>query len=77
MKYTIRFFTHYYEEEKFIASYTFNSMPFVPRYNDLLSFGIDQYIVKRVATSYDETEINEMLFEVMLEEVNHDKAWWE
>ena len=77
MKYELRFFTHHYSGEQMIASYTFNSMPFIPRKKDLISFDVDQYIVRRVATSYDEIENNTMLFEIMLDDIDYDKEWWE
>lgn len=77
MQYEIRFFTHSCGEEKFITSYKFDSMPFIPRKKDLISFNHDQYIVRSVATSYDEFETGEMLFEVMLDEADYDKEWWE
>lgn len=77
MKYTLNFFTHNDTNEQFIASYDFNEMPFVPRKKDLISFGTDQYIVRRVATSYDDIEDNKMLVEIMLDRADCDKEWWE
>ena len=75
MTYILRFFTHQNRDEQIIEEYNFNSMPYIPRKGDLISFGIDQYLVRRVATDYDDK--NDQLFEIMMDLVDCSKEWWE
>ena len=75
MTYTLRFFTHENKEEKFIAEYNFNYLPFVPRTNDLIMFELEQYIVRRVSTDYDDKE--NQSFDIMMDSTNENKEWWE
>ena len=75
MKYTIRFFTHNDYGEKFLKEYEFGVMPYIPRKKDLISIDEEQYLVKRVATEYE--EVDNQLFEIMLDVVDYDKKWWE
>ena len=75
MTYTLRFFTHENKEEKFIDEYNFNYLPFVPRTNDLIMFELEQYIVRRVSTNYDDKE--NQSFDIMMDSTNENKEWWE
>ena len=75
MKYTLRFFTHYGDEEELLKGYEFDSMPYIPRKKDLISIDDEQYLVRRVATDYDDE--NDQLFEVMMDRVDYSKEWWE
>lgn len=75
MKYTLRFFTHYRDEEEFLKKYEFDSMPYIPRKKDLISIGEEQYLVRRVATDYDDE--NDQLFEIMMDRPDYNKEWWE
>ena len=77
MKYNLKFFTHYHGEEQLIASYAFDSMPLIPKKKDLVSFEDGQYNVKKVAICYEGIENNEILIEVMLDDIDYDKEWWE
>ena len=75
MNYTLRFFTHHGDEEQFVASYQSDSMPYIPRKKDLISIGEEQYLVRRVATDYDDE--NDQLFEIMMDRLDYSKEWWE
>ena len=54
MKYNLRFFTHYGDEEELLKEYEFDSMPYIPRKKDLISIEEEKYLVRRVAVDYDE-----------------------
>ena len=75
MKYTLRFFTHYGDEEELLKECEFNSMPYIPRKKDLISIDYEQYLVRRVATDYDDE--NDQLFEIMMDGLDYGKEWWE
>ena len=75
MKYILRFFTHYGDEEKLLKKYEFDSMPYIPRKKDLISIDDEQYLVRRVATDYDDE--NDQLFEIMMDRPDCSKEWWE
>lgn len=75
MTYTLRFFTHENKEEKFITECNFDYLPFVPRANDLIIFELDQYIVRRVSTDYDDNE--NQSFDIMTDSTDENKEWWE
>ena len=75
MIYKLKFFTHYYDEEKLLKEYEFDSMPYIPGKNDLISIDDEQYLVRRIATDYDDG--NEQLFEIMTDRLDYTKEWWE
>ena len=50
-------------------------MPYIPRKKDLISIGEEQYLVRRVATDYDDE--NDQLFEIMMDRPDYNKEWWE
>lgn len=74
MKYTLRFFTHYGDEEELLKEYEFNSMPYIPRKKDLISIEGEEYLVRRVATDYDDE--NDQLFEIMMDRLDYTEEWW-
>lgn len=75
MNYTLRFFTHYGDEEELLKEYEFDSMPYIPRKKDLISIDDKLYLVKRVATDYGDEE--NQWFEIMTEVLEYGKEWWE
>ena len=75
MKYNLRFFTHYGDEEELLKESKFDSMPYIPRKKDLISIDDEQYLVRRVATDYDDE--NDQLFEIMMDRLDYSKEWWE
>lgn len=75
MKYIIRFFTHINKEEKFIKKYIFESLPYIPPLNSLISIDDEQYKIKQICTCYDEP--NEQYYEIMLDYVDYNYEWWE
>lgn len=75
MKYTLRFFTHYGDEEELLKKYEFNSTPYIPRKKDLINIDNERYLVRRVATDYDDE--NNQLFEIMMDRLDYSKEWWE
>ena len=77
MEYNLRFFTHYHGREQLVVSYTFDYMPLIPRKKDMVYFENGQYNVKKVAICYEDIEDNKILIEVMLDDVDYDKEWWE
>ena len=74
MKYTLRFFTHNRDEEKLLKKYEFDSMPYIPRKKDLISIEGEEYLVRRVATDYDDE--NDQLFEIMMDRLDYTEEWW-
>ena len=74
MTYTLRFFTHYGDKEEFLRKYKFDSMPYIPRKKDLISIDDEQYLVRRVATDYDDK--NDQLFEIMMDRPDYTEEWW-
>lgn len=74
MTYTLRFFTHYGDEEELLKEYKFDSMPYIPRKKDLISIDDEQYLVRRVVTDYDNE--NDQLFEIMMERPDYTEEWW-
>lgn len=74
MKYTLRFFTHYGDEKELLKEYEFDSMPYIPRKKDLISIDEEQYLVRRVATDYEDEE--NQCFEIMMDLVDYTKEWW-
>ena len=75
MTYTLRFFTYYGDEEELLKEYHFDSIPYIPRKKDLISIDDEQYLVRRVATYYDDE--NDQLFEIMMDRLDYSKEWWE
>lgn len=75
MIYTLRFFTHHGDEEELLETYQFDSMPYIPRKKDLISIDDEQYLVRRVATGYEDKE--NQWFEIMTEVLEYGKEWWE
>lgn len=75
MNYTLRFFTHYGDEEELLKEYKFDSMPYIPRKKDLIPIDNELYLVKRVATDYEDEE--NQWFEIMTEVLEYGKEWWE
>lgn len=75
MTYTLRFFTHYRDEEELLKEYKFDSMPYIPRKKDLISIDEEQYLVRRVAIDYEDE--NNQLFEIMMDRLDYNKEWWE
>ena len=75
MTYTLRFFTHSFGNEELLKEYNFNSLPYIPRKKDLISIEDESYLVKRISTDYED-ESNQ-LFEIMMEQLDCDKEWWE
>ena len=74
MTYTLKFFTHYGDKEEFLREYEFDSMPYIPRKKDLISIDDEQYLVRRVATDYDNK--NDQLFEIMMDKPDYTEEWW-
>ena len=74
MKYTLRFFTHYGDEEELLKEYEFDSMPYIPRKKDLISIDGKHYIVRRVATDYNDEE--NQWFEIMTDMLDFTEEWW-
>lgn len=75
MKYTLRFFTHHGDEEELLKAYEFDSMPYIPRKKDLISIDEEPYLVRRVATDYEDKE--NQWFEIMMDRLDYTKEWWE
>lgn len=75
MTYTLRFFTHYGNKEELLKESQFDSMPYIPRKKDLISIDDEQYLVRRVATDYDDE--NDQLFEIMMDRPDYTEEWWE
>ena len=75
MTYTLRFFTRFNGEEEFLEEYNFDSLPYIPRKDDLIILESDQYLVRRVATDY--MDENNQSFDVMMDLVDYSKEWWE
>ena len=75
MTYTLRFFTHFNGEEELLKESQFDSMPYIPRKKDLISIDDEQYLVRRVATDYEDE--NDQLFEIMMDRIDYTKEWWE
>ena len=74
MTYTLRFFTHFNGEEELLKEYEFDSMPYIPRKKDLISIDDEQYLVRRVATDYDNEK--DQLFEIMMDRPDYTEEWW-
>ena len=74
MKYNLRFFTHYGDEEELLKESKFDSMPYIPRKKDLISIDDEQYLVRRVATDYDNEK--DQLFEIMMDRPDYTEEWW-
>lgn len=74
MNYTLRFFTHYGNEEELLKEYQFDSMPYIPRKKDLISIDNEHYIVRRVATDYNDEE--NQWFEIMTDMLDFTEEWW-
>ena len=75
MNYTLRFFTHHGDEEELLKEYHFDSIPYIPRKKDLISIDDELYLVRRVATDYEDEE--NQWFEIMTEVLEYEKEWWE
>lgn len=75
MTYTLRFFTHSFGNEELLKEYKFNSLPYIPRKKDLISIEDELYLVKRILTDYEDE--SDQLFEIMTEQLDCDKEWWE
>ena len=75
MKYTLKFYTHIQGEEQLVKTYEFDYLPYIPRKKDLISVDNEQYLVRRVATDYDDE--NDQLFEIMMDRLDYTKEWWE
>lgn len=74
----IRYFTHYYSDEQFLASYEYDSpVSIIPREKERVMINGDIYVVKRVCNIHDEEIPDKQLIEIMLEEIDYNKDWWE
>ena len=75
MKYTISFFTHINNQEQLVHQYYFDNLPYIPHTQDLIAIKGQQYLVRKISTDYDSKK--NQLFEIMLDEVDYNKEWWE
>ena len=82
MKYIVRLFTIEHGKEKFLKVYEFNSLPYIPHRKECLIYNDIIYKVTNICSSYDYKENlndcnNEIWFEIMLQEIDVDREWWE
>ena len=75
MTYTLRFFTHHDNSEQLIEEYKFDTLPYIPHKHDIIGFNNDSYKVVGVATDY--LDAHEQLFEIMMDDIDYNKEWWE
>lgn len=74
--YTITFYLLNDGYEKKIAKYNSTEISFIPRKKDCIVLDEGVFKVKAVAMVYTDEDTT-MDFEVMLQEFDDDKEWWE
>lgn len=73
--YTVTFYRLNCGREERMKSYTCDQIPFIPRKKDCVV--LDEGVFKVKCVAMVSTEDEPVRFEVMLQDIEDDKKWWE
>lgn len=73
--YTITFYRMNCGQEERIMDYDLSQVPYIPHKKECIQLNEDVYKVKNICMVYKENI--PISFEVMLQEIDNDKEWWE
>lgn len=77
MKYVIRLYECDNDNEKFLKSYSFDTVPYVPSKGQVILCNDEVYEVLNVSVSYDNYLLRKTFFEVAVKQQVSGKEWWE